>query len=462
MIDLGLLPAADAEREPPAPARPAGRHWTPHHSYWAAALAALLLLLTGASAAQPPPWPVPHFTLAARALTGGIFLTEDILLVAEQSSDRLLDFTAYRLADGAALWQAHGTDGYVWQGVPVLWRDGRDRTFQTNVLDLATGRVVWQGDGGLAATTADRLVLVRDPTQQAPGDADEVRWPPLLLEVVDRATGEVVLRLDQVRQWAVSEPPAGPATLITAAAGRPVTSYDLATGEPLAASPAVELGPDGALTAAGDVLLVQPREAEPDYVAYDARTLTPRWRGDPRTQIWSIESCGPVLCTFDGRLAAVDPATGEPVWSARRFSDERFVAYQPGPPWPPGYLLVEPRDRFLVPELPMALVRAATGEVVAEYPGWTLPTSMVSRRDRAGQARHAGPMLQRYEGPRNARQRPEGTPVPPGHTWFARLHFDPVRLEVLGAVEGGLYGCQAAGDYIACPEVETVRVWRTR
>src|SRR5690606_4080799 len=94
VIDLGLLPAADAEREPPAPARPAGRHWTPHHSYWAAALAALLLLLTGASAAQPPPWPVPHFTLAARALTGGIFLTEDILLVAEQSSDRLLDFTA--------------------------------------------------------------------------------------------------------------------------------------------------------------------------------------------------------------------------------------------------------------------------------------------------------------------------------------------------------------------------------
>lgn len=479
VIDLGLLPAADAEREPPAPARPHRRHWAPHHSYWAAALTALVLLLTGASAAPPPSWPTPHFTLTVNALTGGIYLTEDLLLVAARNTDQQTVFTAYRLADGAVQWQAEGVDGYVWEGVPVLWRSGTDGTWQTFVLDPATGQVVWQGEGGLAGMTADRLVIVQDQAERPP-EADDLRWPLLRLEIVDRASGEVLLRLDRVRQWAISDQRPGPATLVIAADGQPVTSYDLTSGEPVAASPAVELHPGGALTVAGDVLLVQPQGARPDYIAYDARTLTERWRGDPGSQIWSVRPCGPVLCIHDSQLAAVDPVTGERLWSGRRFSSDRYVAYQPGPPWPSEYLVVEQQDRFLAQRLPMALVRATTGEVLAEFPGWMPPTSTVSRMPVGTAdewARHTEPILQRYvpepaargddgpdarpQPPPAAPREPGRNPVPLGRTWFARLHFDPMRLELLGSVESGLYGCQALGDYVACAEVESVRVWRT-
>lgn len=480
VIELGVLPASDPE--PPDSAW-WGHRRMPPRAYLAAALVAAVLLLTGAAAAPAPPWPIPHFTVEARSLTSGIYLTEDTLLVSERISDRQIVMTAYRLTDGAVRWDARGTEGYIWDGIPVIWEARPGGTWQTKVYDPVTGRVLWQGAGSVAEVAADRLLIVHDRSEPPATETDEPRLPQLRIEVVDRYTGETVRRLDRVRQWGISDPPTGPATLVIAADGQPVTTYDLATGEVVATAPGIDLSEDGALVVAGDVLLVQPRAADPAYTAYDARTLAPRWRGDPQIPIWSVQPCGPVLCVHHGRLAALDPATGEQVWAGREFPIG-YLAYQPGPPWLSDYLVVEHQDPYLARRLPLALVRARTGEVVAEFPGWTSPTSTVTRgRSSASDAwaRHTDPILQRYvpasemRGEGDAgRQRVRPAPPPgeappagqrtvqPGRTWFARLRFDPPRLEVLGSVDSGLYGCQALGDYVACAEVERVVVWRSR
>jgi hypothetical protein len=220
-----------------------------------------------------------------------------------------------------------------------------------------------------------------------------------------------------------------------------LASYDVVSGDPVAATFGATGSGTAYLSVTGDLVLVH-SSVDGSVAAYDVETLALRWHIDMAFDSVDIASCGPVLCRNPGNTVprAIDPATGEPVWSASVdwFSGGSF-AYQPGPPWPAGFLLMD-----------SWVVDARTGEPVIDLGEW-IPAH--SGRGPLSGVGSTDVFLVRYElgsGPAN------------GLTWFARLHFDPPHIEVLGSVPSDSSGCLTDARLVVCPDRGELHIWRTR
>jgi outer membrane protein assembly factor BamB len=279
-----------------------------------------------------------------------------------------------------------------------------------------------------------------DP-RDGPWPASEQR-PYFALTAVDRDTGHEVWSLPSVHLHSYAYDGSGLVTrLITLDRDGQLTSYDVVSGDPVAATPGAAGSGTAYLSVAGDLVLVH-SPVDSSVEAYDVETLALRWHLDVAVDAADFAPCGPVLCVnpANTRPQAVDPATGELVWSASadRFTGVSSFAYQPGPPWPAGFLLMD-----------SWVVGAGTGEPVIDLGSWNPAYSGLDHLSRVGPP---DVFLTRYEpsGPAN------------GLTWFARLHFDPPRIEVLGSVPSDSSGCLTDARLVVCPDRGELHIWRTR
>jgi outer membrane protein assembly factor BamB len=452
-IELGVLPPGTADEEElpgldaPWPGWSRLRRAASRRVWWTtAAVTVLLMLTTGAAAAPRPPWLVPHFTVPTR-MNGDVWpqVSDQVLYVNEFTNTAQL-LTAYRLSDGALLWQA--AEASLWYDLPVRFTyqvtgDGLPRE-ETIALDPDTGWERWSAPGGPAAVADGMLLLSRELPEPDPRDgplpAGEQR-PYFALTAVDRDTGHEVWSLPSVHLHSYAYDGSGLATrLVTLDRDGQLTSYDVGSGDPVATVSGAAGSGTADPSVTGDLVLIR-SPVDSLVTAYDVETLALRWRIDVAVDIVDIVSCGPVICLnlTDGRPQAIDPATGELVWSATWSSSEPYYGYQPGPPWPSEFILMN-----------TWVVDARTGEPVIDlgewtpaYPGWASPSSVDT----------PGVMLTRHER-RSGRET--------GFTWFAQLDPDAPRIDVLGGVPDDGSGCFPDFRLVVCPARGEVHVWRTR
>jgi hypothetical protein len=347
VIDLGLLrDEPDLGREPPRGGRsirwpgPAGRRW---------ALAGyLVLVLVGVGGAAPPhpllslvrSWPpgsaalytvggdqlfvmneVPDSTLSRYDLPGGrlrwsvpaaaaqlyaAWSVGGATVVMSQSLDgACCQFTAYRSADGEVRWSSRGGPSDIDAANHLL---ALSQPSSSQVVDMATGRVLWQG---------------------ADSAASFLPWPGQIL--VTRYREGIVER------------------------------RDLGTGEALASG---RVFPPGktlwALTTVDDQLIVSYADDNRNgtVAAYDADTLTQRWRRyGVRTE--GVDPCGPVICLRTGSgMEAIDPGTGAARWRGADWAGQALA----------GRLLVF--DLGADELRPVAVADPLTGRVLLDLHPW--------------------------------------------------------------------------------------------
>jgi hypothetical protein len=446
-IDLGELPRGESE---PAIAGEPRRDWWVggDRPRWPALVVTAGLALSTAGAATPhPAWATFQFTVPAG---GQVVLTDRHLYLIDET-DRTRGMSAHRLADGAREWTLTHQTTESWFSVAgdlpveismeVVSSGGNEwfsYTDSTTAYDPDTGQPRWTRDGELLVVGTEGLgAFTRD--QPSP---DRSGWRSELT-VIDLATGRELWTSPPAVNWGYSydtDPVREPVALT---GDGELVAYDPATGARLAtARTAAERTEEHEVYVAGSLVLLQGRERE-TITAYDLATLRHRWTADLPPGGWLVSPCGPVLCVQGGAVPhALDPATGAPAWSADWFtgpgtgSEEAWVA-QPGPPWPTDLALVEGW-----------VVDAATGEPALELRDWAPLGGNALRLGRPES------LLTRYELPAG--------PGDDGRTWFGRVRSDPVRLDVLGAVDGRLHGCVTSAGHLACQRNDELQVWRLR
>jgi outer membrane protein assembly factor BamB len=411
------------------------------------AVVALLLASMTTAAAPRPPWLTHHLTIPIRA-SGEILLTEQALYVAGWAGGGNWTLAAYRLSDGSVQWEVPlaalsrepSSATLFWFGMPVsvysyVDDDGLP-SFYTTAIDPDTGRELWTVDGFPVAPPLpdDRLLLLR--YLPVPGGTEGAALVASLT-VVDQETG--------TEEWTV------PSTLLLYAlddggradrlviidTGGVLTSFDLTNGQPLASLAGVGFPEVGHLSVTGDLVLVQPRADESALRAYDVDTLAHRWTADLPAG-GEAAQCGYGRCVRGETLVELDLATGEPVWSVD-WPPRNDQGWRPSSrlPWLAGHVLANGW-----------LIDAETGDPVLNLGEWMPQLPGVDRRLAVP---GPGATLTRYESPDDGRA---------GRTWIGRLRLDPPGIDVLGTVDGGLFGCVVGTWQVVCEEEDEVTLWR--
>jgi outer membrane protein assembly factor BamB len=407
-----------------------------------------LAMIAAADATPAPAWAELRFAVPG----DNSYLDGERVFVVSSTGSQRGTMTAYRLADGAQLWQiSRGTGGpdrrgpeepevrhdhtfTVQRGVPLHITSSRIHegdTWQhheafTTAFDPATGRQVWTRPGwpigpdtAPAGTSSGDVLLLEQR-----GATTRVKT------AVHPPTGDIVWDIPKGPGWSRQ----GGAYLVSLAPEGGLTSYDIHTGTRLAAAVTgdVDAAVRGPRIADGLVLMWQ-HAAPPDLVAYEADTLAVRWRM-PVPADSTVGDCRSVVCVHGPYgVIALDPETGAARWSANwpvGGLGRQQVRELP-PPWPAGQVLMS----FTGPTADYAVLLAAgTGEPLLDLDGWR-PVADASPQ----------PLLRHAE--------------PTGRTWFGRLVLDPAGIEPLGSV-GPTSGCHAVDRHLACQVDARVHVWR--
>lgn len=454
-IDLGEIPRSGPGVQW-SPRSRSGR-WraaVPRRRPWLSVVAVLAALLMVAADATPtPPWAELRFTVPGESS----YLDSERLYVVRVTRSTQRSITAYRLVDGAQLWQVsrggggeparepgapvvrHGHSFTVQGGFPLhiaasLIRDGagwRRLEAFTTAFDPATGHPLWTRPGSptgpdpaVAGTESGDVLLLEQPGPTGSGPRGRI--------AVDPATGDIAWSTRKAPGWTRH----ADGHLIAMDHEGGLISYDIDTGNPLAATPAA-LDPDRAdgPRIAGGLVLMWRRTSRPEVVAHEADTLAVRWRAPvPAGSI--VGDCRTVVCVHGPRgVTALDPETGATRWSAEWPGTGlgRQQVRELRSPWPDGQVLLQ----FVEPTSEYTWLRKAdTGEPLLDLDGWR-PVPDAPRQ----------PLLSRTE--------------PTGRTWFGRLVLDPPSVRTLGAV-GPTSWCRAVDRHLACQVDARVQVWRMR
>lgn len=387
VIDLDLdldRPAAQSSARPPMSARrPAGL-----------ALAAVLALaLGGAAPAAPALWHgLGTITLAADDLYA---VDEGHVLTVESPQERPR-LSAWGTDPVRRLWTTELDPGVP----PVLMNVygarltiagdrvlAQSQDFRTTAVGLGTGRKLWESPVPVVPA-APGVGLARTetypPGSETEGDGSgggiyisttgvQYHEPPLTTDLagIDLATGRT--RWTRHHTGSASATPVGP-RLLEVAKNR-LRLLDPANGRVLAErAPAEIFGID---IVDGLVLVAEARRT----VAYDGRTLEPRWRApQSRTDEYLNPGlCQGLICRKSAAgVQVLDPATGRTRWTTAAGPALRRDG--------PAVVEMEETSRR-----PLRLLDPATGEVRAPLAAWQMVTQigdiLLSRPDRAGRRR---------------------------------------------------------------------------
>jgi outer membrane protein assembly factor BamB len=466
-IDLGELPPHDEVRLEPDPWWPGVRRRWRHRRTWQLAGAAVVTALTAVTvtAAATPASPA---ALSHQFTVAGLSPVYDehalyILDGPDQAANGQTTITAYRLADGTVRWQAslpaRGSGFLAVQHGTLLATSARDTETgnadpRTTRLDPDTGERLWTNAGWPGQLAGGWLVLERELAAPTPEERDGEVVPWVELTVVDLATGAAAWRTD-VLGWAYDLDADG-TMLVTIDEHRDLRSYDLATGEPMAARSLPtpdELGPEsyyGGFQVIGPVVVLQDPAAI--ISAFDVATLAPRWRStepidESGQSSWPIPCAGLVCLTGSQPPRALDSATGELRWSADWLppEDGRAIWYDItdiGAVHPDHLAdhLVVTQIRESWDDQTSWLVEAGAGAPVLDLGGWRFLTPAWEQP-----ATTTAPLLAWQD----------------DHTiWIGRLRPDLSGVVAIGAIDvspslpddrpAALPYCDAQGDHLVC------------
>jgi PQQ-like domain len=301
VIDLGL------ERDVPEPERPRpswSSLWSPAaRRRWVLAGCIALVLLTMVGAAPPPPPSLFLVDPPPPTDADGYALVDDQLFVMTSGADSAL--SAYHASDGRLLWSV--PVGGVWLGayranaslVLAVTQPAEGRCCALTAYDRANGQVRWTvlGDPSDAELDSDRLaVAVGDSKQVLDLSSGRVLW---------QGAGSAVVRLF------------GPGHILLMNADGTAERRDLSTGEVRASGriyPRDEVLSSTAIVD-GQFIVGSSSSLERGTVGvYDMDTLRPVWRRAGR-RVDGANRCGALLCLREGDgLEAVDPGTGAVRW----------------------------------------------------------------------------------------------------------------------------------------------------
>ncbi|MDG4808567.1 hypothetical protein O7634_17590 [Micromonospora sp. WMMD1120] len=427
VIDLGVL-RQETDPEPP-PRRP-GRLRRPRADGrpLRCALALLFVLVTLAAAAAPPPRRTP-VTLPVPA-GADVLVDGDLLLSVESTGAVPMQrrLSAYRLPEGAPIWQASLPSearyfGLVLLGDMVLatgYEVGpQGRGAVSIALDRATGAYRWQQPGRGTALTDGSLLL------QSGGEGE-----PVSIRAVDPCCGTVRWQLPPTADVEIQHAGREPDRVVLSRRTGPTEVREATTGRVLARADLRPSGggPLGYVQVQGDQLLTI--GGEPTVVtAYGLDRLDRRWSASVGRVEFAMD-CGPVLCLRTGadELLAVDPATGATRWRSDRW---RWG-------WPyQGRLMVSTSgggtaERYLV-------LDALTGRQVADLGRWELY-----------QIDAGGRLL-------GVRQRPDGGVV------VGELDVGAARVRVRDVLPRAAGACQGISGNLLCAGPDgSYQLWRLR
>jgi outer membrane protein assembly factor BamB len=458
-IDLGTLASGNPEDEEPQPARTSShlrRYWRDRARRRMVALSAVSMLLIAlpTAAATSAPRLDPLFTVPA----GDAALLDDgrLYVLRGASGDRPDDtLTAYRLSDGAVLWEAVDTDNPAYDlaqlqvrgGVLLLTRVHYPDLFPlpapvTTAYDPTTGAARWSHEGWVGrAGTANQVVLLAS----VPFSREDAR-PRMRPTAIDLSTGEVIWTAPVATRWAHDVYSAdGASYLVTIDDERRLATYDVETGT----RSSVSALPDDVLRSnldelslliVDDLVVVQDRQSRTLH-AYDTHSLVHRWTAQLTFTAVLTGGCGPVLCLQDlgdNDLHGIDPDTGEPHWSVSLADADRAPSF--------------PRTVGPIPDALLAgdrILDAATGEQLLALDGWEHRSGGLSRAP----VHQQDPVLVWLER--------RGADTGP-RIWFGQLRSQSLQVEVLGSAAGWFDGCEATTRHLACRGEGHLHVWHIR
>jgi outer membrane protein assembly factor BamB len=396
-------------------------------------------------------------------------LVDDVLYVFDEAYAPN-HVSAYRLTDGHLLWNTVSPGGVAYDQVSRVG----DVTFlipnpctaaspvQTVALDTRTGRELWRREGIPEERVAgDRLVVMGrpGPTYGCGGLFADTVGPPAYWDAVDVATGRVVwsLRVPQAARvsYDYAEVDGLRQTVLIAGDGT-VRTHDLRTGiatgtlrlPELALPPTPATVTDAVqpiqpyLEVAGELALMvgrQPDTSLVGVVAYDLRTLTPRWTHTVASMgpdlregrdYYGAGRCGDRVCLFGSATTVVlDPPDGRELWRT------------------PLKMIAAAGDRVLTadPDIPeshdkpggLTLHDLRTGRQLADLAGWQVLVS----------GGYGAPVLLGF----TARNR----------TWLATADLGSGLVTPTGSAAGWYGSCEAGRPFIACRRLDgSVRAWR--
>jgi outer membrane protein assembly factor BamB len=350
LIDLGEI-GADM------PARAAPRPVNRSRLLTCLGLVALLGLTMSASRRSPRLVEVATIRYDPSAAEASSYLLDGDRLYVRSAA-----MTAYRLSDGARLWQVPFGDSDVSSGV---MRAGGHLITATGrcdgppgpgltALDQRTGRELWRLPGRPVGRFATGAIAVNgrppgdgcDDDQQS-GLADEpTNGPMVRLQAVDPGTGRVIWELPDTSWLTVQTGYDATGTItriVIADVTGAVRGIDLATGRVTATARLPDVAeayqrtdyhsPAVTMSVAGDlfVIMLPVAENSVEVTAYSVRDLRRLWdrrfplepgHGGPDSSIWYVP-CGRLFCVhLPSTTYAVDPDTGAVRW---RLSELRVV-----------------------------------------------------------------------------------------------------------------------------------------
>lgn len=444
-IDLGEVRRGGAAEAAPAwPAWQRLRRWVPRPWRLASATAAAVLAMATLTAASPAESPLQlRFTVPAENfMVDG----QHLYVIDEPEPGPVWRLTAYRLEDGGLVWRttitggdggfAHFLNSPESDQSPLLvaaYPGGPEAvTWQVSTitgLDPGTGETLWTADGLPGTIRADLALLTQDPSGLVLGEATAPRQEVV---AVDLTTGDELWQ-GPVQGSSLLTTEEAPHRLVSAGPRGELTTYDLRTGEQLAtAQPAIEtIGSVHLQNLVGSIVLLGHGQLGGQEVlsAYDVESLDRLWTVDADTGagVWPTQ-CGDLIClnTPGSSLLAVDPATGERVWSADWLPT--------GAGQPTGYVISgHPVAGHLLVNSSLDgrdsqwLVDVDTGEPALELSGWRLTLGP------AGEAETWALWPATADRP----------------AWAGRLRPDLSGIEPIGEIDRAGY-CVSRESYLVC------------
>ncbi|MEU8656760.1 PQQ-binding-like beta-propeller repeat protein [Actinoplanes philippinensis] len=368
LIDLGEVPSGGpGETETALPRAPLPYRWI------LGLLTALLVVLLGGGG--PPPQPPPGPVVLPITLGDGIRTGDGRLYVIGQAEPigtviRTYAIQAYDLpavtpagvyrvtVSGDVFSVVDAGDGLLL----VSYNDNESATLGLMAVRPGGGAPVWRRAANLFGISADHaMALVQE--ESLPGRPENHNvWRAL-----DPRTGQV--------RWSVEQPVDGQLTMAPGfySAGFPprfyvvhgdgrVVTHDALTGAPVGGVRLPRpLAEDSVIWVAGGLLLAG--YGDDETIAYDALTLTERWRADGGIlpEEGYAQSCEPMVCVaaIVQGLTGFDPATGRRLWRSAGYDSSEVID---------GHVLIA---RASQSEPALAVLDPSTGRTT-EVPGfWT-------------------------------------------------------------------------------------------
>jgi outer membrane protein assembly factor BamB len=376
-IDLGELPHGERPELAtswPALLRLRNRYGWRSIGRVAGAAAAVLLALLTVTAGAGPTRPVLEQHLALPAVLSYAHDQQHLYVIEAVEPDPIR-IAAYRLDSGALEWatpQSIGEFGWLlrWDEVLLV------HTYQDNgsvvwALDPDSGQELWRLPGNHSLDTIAGGQFVFSASQ--PGLTLRGDEPPVhQLTGVDPATGDPVWNAE-VPGWKYAFGVLESTYLVAYGPDSDLTSYDLTTGERLASAPIQTTDSTDVHVVGSLVVLTDHSQLPPVLTAYDAVTLAPQWTYSHRDSldVWP-SGCGELVCLIGAASPrALDPASGELVWSADWASlagGGVMVVSDLAAAGLAGHLLLteQPRQHSW-------LIDAGTGQPVLDLGSWFLP-----------------------------------------------------------------------------------------